>query len=82
MRRTVPSGADSKPLTSPASPFAASSTARGVLVGTGTVDGEAALARLEGDGKADFDVSVELTDPQGMVVARLVITWAMRRPRA
>jgi hypothetical protein len=53
-----------------------------VLVGTGTVDGEAALARLEGDGKADVDVSVELTDPQGMVVARLVITWAMRRPRA
>jgi acyl-coenzyme A thioesterase PaaI-like protein len=56
--------------------------ARGVLVGTGTVDGEAALTRIERDGKADVDVSVEVTDSQGTVVARLVITWALRRPRA
>jgi hypothetical protein len=52
-----------------------------VLVGRGTVDGDAAFARLEADGKTDLDVLVEVVDEAGVVVARLVVTWALRRPR-
>jgi acyl-coenzyme A thioesterase PaaI-like protein len=54
---------------------------RGVLVGRGTVDGDAAFARLEADGKTDLDVLVEVVDEAGVVVAKLVVTWALRRPR-
>jgi len=55
--------------------------ARGPLVGRGTLEGDAALARFAADGKADLDVDVELTDATGTVVAKMVVTWALRRPR-
>lgn len=54
---------------------------RGVLVGSGTVDADTALARLAAEGKADLDVAVEIADEAGTVVARLVVTWALRKPR-
>ena len=56
--------------------------AHGVLVGAGSLDGEAALARLVADGKADVEVGVDLSDELGTVVARVIVTWALRRPRS
>jgi len=56
--------------------------ARGVLVGKSVVDGAAALARVDEEGKADLDVPVELVDGAGVVVARLVVTWVLRRARS
>lgn len=55
--------------------------ARGVLVGRGSLDAEVALARFAADGKADLDVLVDVIDEAGVVVAKLVVTWALRRPR-
>lgn len=57
--------------------------ARGVLASKAApVDGEDALARLSADGKADLDVVVEVIDEAGVVVAKLTVTWALRRARS
>ena len=55
--------------------------ARGVLVGRGKVDGDTALATFVAEGRVDLDVEVEIDDEGGEVVAKLVVTWALRRPR-
>lgn len=37
------------------------------------------LARLEAQGKVQFDVEVEFTDEQGQAVAGMVVTWHVRK---
>ncbi len=51
------------------------------LAAVGSVDAQGALDRLAADGKTDLDVKVDVTDEAGVVVARLVGTWALRKPR-
>ncbi len=44
-------------------------------LGTPTAD---ALATLDADGRVDFSVGVELTDPEGQVVATATVDWNVR----
>jgi uncharacterized protein (TIGR00369 family) len=38
----------------------------------------AALASLDADGRVDFSVEVEMTDPEGLVVATATVDWNVR----
>ena len=55
--------------------------ARGEITATGTLSEapDELLARLEADGRVQFPISVELTDPDGEVVAAMTIHWHVRR---
>ena len=43
------------------------------------VDKAAVVAALDADGKAAFDVAVELTDGQGVLVADMTVNWHLRK---
>jgi acyl-coenzyme A thioesterase PaaI-like protein len=58
--------------------------ARGPITATGrlTADREAIVAELESEGRARFPVEVELTDPDGNVVAEMTVRWYVRKNAA
>jgi acyl-coenzyme A thioesterase PaaI-like protein len=55
--------------------------AKGRITATGrlTEDREAIVAELEREGRARFPVEVELTDPDGNVVAEMTVRWYVRK---
>lgn len=55
--------------------------ANGEITATGSLDQDtqALLERLEADGRAEFPVSVEMTDAQGSKVAEMTVHWHVRR---
>ena len=54
--------------------------AKGAITATGTLgaDREDLLSRLDGDGKVEFPVEVELTDAGGDVVAAMTVKWHVK----
>ena len=53
--------------------------AKGDLVATAVFSDSAAVAeKLDSSGRADVDVPVDVTDPDGTVVAVVMVTWALR----
>jgi acyl-coenzyme A thioesterase PaaI-like protein len=55
--------------------------ARGPITATGKLgEGkDALLARLDGDGKVEFPVEVELSDAEGKTVASMTVNWHVRK---
>ena len=54
--------------------------AQGPIDATGTLaDPAAALAKLDGDGKVEFQIDVELTDADGTRVATATVDWHVRK---
>jgi acyl-coenzyme A thioesterase PaaI-like protein len=55
--------------------------AQGPITAAGRLceDVDALLARLEADGRVDFEVEVELTDERGDTVARMSVDWHVRK---
>ena len=55
--------------------------ARGDITATGRLEREREelLAELEREGRVRFPVAVELTDPEGTVVAEMTVRWYVRR---
>ena len=55
--------------------------ARGEITARGQLSEapDAIRARLEANGKVDFDVEVRLTDPAGQTVAQMSVTWNLSR---
>lgn len=55
--------------------------ARGPITATGRIDGDidALRARLDGDGKVDFGVLVDLEDALGVKVAEVSVAWYVRK---
>jgi acyl-coenzyme A thioesterase PaaI-like protein len=55
--------------------------AKGPITATGTLseDKSSLLARLESDGKVEFQVDVDLTNEEGTSVARMSVDWHVRR---
>ena len=53
--------------------------AKGPIDATGTLaDADAALATLDGEGKVEFQIDVELVDGDGNRVARATVDWHVR----
>jgi len=56
-------------------------TARGSITATAitAISAPDLLARLEAEGKVQFDVEVEFADEQGQAVAGMVVAWHVRK---
>jgi acyl-coenzyme A thioesterase PaaI-like protein len=55
--------------------------AKGPITATGTLQGtrEELLSALEGDGKVEFPVRVDLADANGNTVAEMTVNWHVRK---
>ena len=55
--------------------------AKGVITATATLeeDVSALMEQLEADGKVQFPIAIEMTDPDGQAVAEMTVTWHVRK---
>jgi Domain of unknown function (DUF4442) len=58
--------------------------AKGEITATASFgeDREALLAQLDADGRVRFPVTVQMTDPDGKLVAQMTVNWYVRRNAA